>query len=254
MSFAETVAVVIPAYNEEDSIAGVVATVPEFVRHIIVVDDDSSDLTFGSLKATGDKRLRIVSHNRNSGVGAAIVTGYREALSLGADAVAVMGGDGQMDPRELRSLVEPVLEGEADYAKGNRFMSGKAFKNMPFVRYAGNLALSILSKPATGYWRLFDSQCGYTVISGSMLEKLPLDRLYPRYGFPNDLLARLNSAGATVAERPVTPIYNNRHSHMRLLPVSLKLGFLLLRIWMRRYFIRNGENRNRDGEVADVCR
>lgn len=254
MSYADRVAVVVPTYNEGKSVAGVVGTIPAFVRHIVVVDDGGCDNTAGRLAAVADPRLVVIRHERNRGVGAAIATGYREALRLGADVVAVMGGDGQMDPDELCSLVEPVIEGRADYAKGNRFAAGLAPHTMPPLRFIGNVALSYLSKAVTGYWSLFDSQCGYTAISAGTLRRLSLEELYPGYGVPNDILTRLNIMNATVVELPVTPIYHRKHSHMKIGSVLPSISWLLLRLFLKRLAARRAPGRARREEVADAAR
>lgn len=226
------VAVVIPVYNEGPGLRRVVATVPEYVDCIVVVDDGSVPALSGELERDFP-RVRLLRHPENGGVGAAIATGYDEALRQGAEIIAVMGGDGQMDPAELALLVEAVARGEVDYAKGNRFMGGQAFRAMPLARYLGNIALSLATRAITGY-RVFDSQCGFTAISAPTLARLPLAELYPRYGVPNDILARLSRIGARVADIPVTPLYPERHSHMNLWKVPFTLGPLLLRLALRR--------------------
>jgi len=249
---SEPAAVVIPSYNASRTVGPVVRRIPAFVRHIVVVDDGSADDTAEILAALDEPRLVVLRHAVNRGVGAAIVSGYREALRLGAGIVAVMGADDQMDPDELADLVAPVAAGETDYAKGNRFLAGLAFGEMPFVRWVGNVMLSWLSKPATGYWGVFDSQCGYTAISARALRRLPLDDIYPRYGFPNDMLLRLNLMGATVAERPVTPIYHPHRSHLRVWLVAGPLAWLLARLFVRRLAHRLRAATGARGEVADA--
>ena len=248
------VAVVIPAYNEADSLPAVIAGVPDFVSLIIVVDDGSTDDTVRVLAGLAQPRLIVIGHAHNRGVGAAIASGYGEALRRSASVVAVMGGDGQMDPRDLTALVTPVLEGRTDYAKGDRFLGGEAFRVMPLVRYVGNVSLSLISKPVTGYWRVFDSQCGYTAISREALAALPLDELYPRYGVPNDILTALHERGFRVLDVPVRPLYPARHSHMRLLRVVTSLSWLLVRLWRRRLRNEWGKPRPIASEVNDVCR
>jgi hypothetical protein len=171
-------------------------------------------------------------------VGAAITTGYQRALALGVDATAVMAGDGQMDPADLPRLLAPVVAGTADYAKGNRFAWPGGWRAMPLHRAAGNVALSLLTRLATGYWRVFDSQCGYTVASRSAL--LAIDPAAPgavfaRYGYPNDLLGRLRIAGARVVDIPVRPIYGaDWRSGIRMRRVILPLLYVLLRSFLRR--------------------
>ena len=207
MFSGRSVAVVIPAFNEEQAIARTVRAVPGFVDRVIVVDDASQDRT-GRLASRSRRRgLEVLRHDANRGVGGAIVTGYRRALALGIDVTCVMAGDGQMDPADLPTVLAPIAEGRADYVKGNRFLRGDVWRVMPPSRLAGNLLLSCLNKLVSGYWHVFDSQCGYTAITGEALAALDLDRVFPRYGYPIDLLARLHAAGARVEDVPVRPIY-----------------------------------------------
>src|SRR5207237_9581520 len=139
-----------------------------------------------------DPRVQLLEHERNKGVGAAIVTGYKAALADRIDVTAVMAADNQMPPEDLELLVRPVARGEVDYAKANRLFTGQAWDLIPRYRYLGNAVLSLLTKIASGYWHVADSQSGYTAVSREMLELLDLERLYPRYGFPNDMLVHLN--------------------------------------------------------------
>lgn len=203
------VAVVIPAYNEAAAIAAVVASVPAYVDHVIVVDDASGDATAAHARDAGERRgaTEVIVHDVNRGVGGAIVTGYRRALELGADAVAVMAGDGQMDPADLPSLLDPIVAGVADYVKGNRFAHPEVWSAMPAARIVGNVVLSAATKLTSGYLHVFDSQCGYTVASARALAAIELDRVFPRYGYPNDLLSHLHIAGMRVLDVPVRPVY-----------------------------------------------
>ena len=203
------IAVVIPAYNEAAAIAAVVASVPAYVDHVIVVDDASTDATAARGREAGDARgaTEVLVHDVNRGVGGAIVTGYRRALELGADAVAVMAGDGQMDPADLPSLLDPIVAGVADYGKGSRFAHPEVWTAMPAARIVGNVVLSAATKLTSGYLHVFDSQCGYTVASARALAGIELDRVFPRYGYPNDLLSHLHIAGMRVLDVPVRPVY-----------------------------------------------
>ena len=149
----------------------------------------------------------MIRHDQNQGVGAAIVSGYKAAVADGADVACVMAGDGQMDPVDLEHLAGAVARDEVDYAKANRLFTGEAWKLIPRSRYLGNAVLSLLTKIASGYWHIADSQSGYTAVSRTLLEELDLDRLYPRYGFPNDMLVQLNVWNARVRDFPSRPIY-----------------------------------------------
>lgn len=228
-------AVVIPAFNEELAIAAAVKDVPRFVDHVIVVDDASRDATARRAAAQRCGRTEIIRHAANRGVGGAIVSGYRRALALGVDATAVMAGDGQMDPADLPALLDPIAEGRADYVKGNRFRHPDVWRAMPAARIAGNLALSLVTRITSGYRDLFDSQCGYTAVARAPLERLDLDRVFPRYGYPNDLLARLHAVGARVEDVPVRPVYGPRwKSGIRIHTVVYPIAFVLLRSWLER--------------------
>ena len=167
------VGVVVPAYNEERLLAETLAAIPGFVDRIIVVDDASRDGTAGRAHeaAARDPRIVVLSRERNGGVGAAIVTGYKRAIEERIDVTCVMAADNQMDPDDLEHLVAPVARGEVDYAKANRLVSGQAWQLIPHHRYLGNAVLSLLTKVASGYWHVADSQSGYTAIALPMLEQ-----------------------------------------------------------------------------------
>lgn len=229
----KNVSVVVPAHNEEKLIGQVLDTMPDFVDLIIVVDDASTDHTAAivtSYKARMAHRLLLVRHERNQGVGAAIVTGYKQALAQQSDVVAVMAGDGQMHPDDLERLVAPVADDETDYAKGNRLFRGESWQMIPHTRYLGNSALSLLTKIASGYWHIADSQSGYTVISRTALQRLDLDGIYKRYGMPNDILIKLNVGNFRVRDVSVQPVYNiGEQSGIRLRKVIPTISWLLLR-------------------------
>jgi glycosyltransferase involved in cell wall biosynthesis len=233
-----TVAVVIPAYNEQDKIAATIRSVPGFVDHILVVDDGSADGTAAAARRHAARRrgvVEVLRHDVNRGVGAAISTGYARAVTLGAEATAVMAGDGQMDPVDLPRLLEPVVEGRADYAKGNRFAWPGGWRCMPPTRMVGSVVLSLATRAASGYPHIFDSQCGYTVASRRALLAIGPERMFARYGYPNDLLARLGTAGARVVDVPVRPVYGPAwRSGLRPSRVALPIALLLARSFWRR--------------------
>ncbi|MGH3135420.1 MAG: glycosyltransferase family 2 protein [Gaiellaceae bacterium] len=238
------VAVVVPAFDEERLVGETIRGIPDFVDQVYVVDDASRDGTTAAAEAVGDSRVQLIRHERNAGVGAAIATGYRRALEDEIDVTCVMAADNQMDPAELQRLVEPVARGEVEYAKANRLVSGEAWKVIPRTRYLGNAVLSLLTKIASGYWHVADSQAGYTALSLEALRRLDLDRLYPRYGFPNDLLVHLNVQNARVRDVPSRPIYDvGEQSGIKLRSVVPRISWLLLKaFWWRmgqKYVIRD---------------
>jgi glycosyltransferase involved in cell wall biosynthesis len=238
------VAVVVPAYDEEGLVGETLRGIPGFVDRVFVVDDASHDGTSAAAEGVGDGRVLVLRRDRNGGVGAAIATGYRRALEEGIDVTCVMAADRQMDPDELRGLVEPVARGDVEYAKANRLVSGEAWKVIPRTRYLGNAVLSLLTKIASGYWHVADSQAGYTALSLDAIRRLDLDGLYPRYGFPNDMLVHLNVQNARVRDVPSRPIYDvGERSGIRLRSVVPRISWLLFkRFWWRmgqKYVIRD---------------
>jgi glycosyltransferase involved in cell wall biosynthesis len=238
------VAVVVPAYDEEHLVVETIRSIPEFVDRIFVVDDASGDRTAAVTVDLADPRVQLTRHDRNQGVGAAIATGYRHALEEEIDVTCVMAGDNQMDPAELRELVAPVARGEVEYAKANRLVSGEAWKVIPRTRYLGNAVLSLLTKIASGYWHVADSQAGYTALSLAALRRLDLGALYPRYGFPNDMLVHLNVQNARVRDVPSRPIYDvGEQSGIKLRSVVPRISWLIFKgFWWRmgqKYVIRD---------------
>lgn len=281
-----TIAVVVPAYNEERQIISVLETMPSFVDRIIVVNDCSCDRTedvvlqyiqrvdntgiplehISQMKRDGryeaasravidsmvrdlddfppsevlnaddrNERVILISLRRNSGVGAAIARGYKWCVDHRIDCTAVMAGDGQMDPAELESICRPVIEERIDYVKGNRLIHAAANTIIPTVRLFGNSVLSILTKIASGYWHVSDTQTGYTAISRRALESIRIQDIYPSYGMPNDMLVRLNIAFCTIREVEIKPVYNvGERSKMRIAKVIPRISLLLLRGFFRR--------------------
>ncbi len=290
----KTIAVVVPAYNEEDQIGKVIERMPDYVDKIIIVDDCSTDRTrevvknyiqngqgqndhgssvsierAGTIKPTTynravlvaqkiisqelqyfipsevvnahpeNDRVVLIKNLRNGGVGASIARGYKWCLDHQIACTAVMAGDGQMDPDELGSIVEPVVEGEADYVKGNRLIHRSAWLVIPRIRYFGNSILSVLTKIASGYWHVSDTQCGYTAISFKALQALRLYKLYKKYGMPNDMLVKLNIAFCTVREVEIKPVYGiGEKSKMNLARVMPSIFFLLLSSFFKRLWVK----------------
>ena len=238
------VAVVVPAFNEEQLVGETVRGIPGFVDRIYVVDDASIDATAERARAVGDERVEVIVLERNGGVGAAIIAGYERARDQGIDVTCVMAADNQMDPAELEAFVRPVARGEVDYAKANRLITGEAWRLIPRTRYLGNAVLSLLTKVASGYWHVADSQAGYSALSLDALRRLDLDRIYRRYGFPNDLLVHLNVISARVRDIPSRPIYGvGERSGIRVRTVAPRIALLLFKgFWWRmkeKYVIRD---------------
>ena len=286
----KTIAVVVPAYNEEAQIGLVLDSMPAFVDRIIVVNDASRDRTADVVVDRMDaarginqsevrqpdriKRTRyneadvleqasslqeskyfapsqianetpetdriiLINFQSNSGKGSAVAQGYKWCMDHQIDCTAVMDGDGQMDPAELESIVMPVINGEVDYVKGNRLTHRSAWLVIPKIRYFGNSILSILTKIASGYWRVSDSQCGYTAISLKALQSIRIHHIYRCYGVPNDLLVKLNIAFCTVKEVEIKPVYRvGERSKMRVGIVIPKIAWLLFRCFFKRLWIK----------------
>lgn len=233
MLFDARVAVVVPAYNEARLVARTLAGIPDFVDRVVVVDDASTDETAALAAAAGDARVVVIRHAANRGVGAAIATGCRVAFEGGADVAAVMAGDAQMDPGDLARVVEPVARREADYCKGDRLSHPSAAAEMPAHRFVANHVLSRLTSLAIGMI-VRDSQCGYTAISRAAAQRVALDRMWPGYGYPNDLLGRLAAARLRVREVTVRPIYRDEQSGIGLRHGLVVIPFLLARTALRR--------------------
>jgi len=244
-----SVAVVVPAHNEEKLIGQVIDTMPDFVDWIVVVDDCSSDDTTKKVqkylsKSEWKNKLFLIRHEDNQGVGGAISSGYKWARDKDVNITVVMAGDAQMDPDDLPALLDPVVDDGVDYAKGNRLFTGNAWKIIPRWRYLGNSALSLLTKIASGYWHVADSQSGYTALSRKALNTLDLDNIYPSYGMPNHFLVQLNIYNMRVRDVPIRPVYGvGEKSGIKPLQLIWKLSWLLLKwfAWrlMEKYVIRD---------------
>jgi len=214
---------------------------------ILIVDDCNQDDTVEiakSYKSNLGDRLQIIEHEKNQGVGGAIATGYKQFRDQGIQISVVMAGDAQMSPDDLPALLDPIVDDEADYTKGNRLFTGDAWNKIPKVRYMGNSAMSLLTKIVSGYWNIADSQSGYTAINLYALRIIDWDKMYKRYGQPNDLLVRLNISNLRVRDVPITPIYNiGELSGVKPILMIPKLSWLLLKLFLFRlwhkYVIRD---------------
>ncbi len=231
------VVVIVPALDEARRIGRVIRALPAMVDQIVVVDDASRDGTGETAIAAADGRpITVVAHRENRGVGAAIVSGYARACQLTRDpraSLVVMAGDDQMDARDLPALVGPVAAGQADYVKGCRFAWPGAREVMPAGRFIGGYGFSLLTSWAVGQ-RIRDSQCGYTALARGAVDRLDLDGLWPRFGYPNDLLGLLAARNLRIVEVPVRPVYADEVSRLRARHLPA-IGALILRARVRRW-------------------
>lgn len=244
MYAGHSIAVVVPAYNEEGFVGDVIQTVPSFVDKVYAIDDASTDGTWMEIQRVADQeneRAKRVAdggtpgthvvplrHEQNQGVGAAIKTGYRHAAEDGIDIAAVMAGDGQMNPDALHTYLDPIVDGRVDYAKGNRLLKWDFLEGMSPFRIFGNVLLTFLTKIASGYWRIADPQNGYTAIRLDVFDDVPLDDLYDQYGFANDLLVKLNAYNKRVADVPYRATYGDEESSIRYRTFITSVSLLLL--------------------------
>ena len=245
-----TISVVVPAYNEAGFVGDVIDSVPAFVDRIYPVDDASTDGTWEEIREhaarqnaptpelVGDggtqRRVVPIRHSENRGVGGAIKTGYQRAVADGVEVVTVMGGDGQMDPAVIERIIEPVVDGRADYAKGNRLLQGDHHDSMPAFRYVGNVVLTYLTRIASGYWEIGDPQNGYTAISAAAIRRADIDEMYEFYGYCNDLLVRLNVADMRVVDVPTPAVYGDEESHIEYSTYIPRVSGMLLRNFLWR--------------------
>ena len=235
------IAIVIPCYRVEKQINEVIAALPRYLKHIIVVDDASPDATAEVVRksAQQDRRILLICHEKNQGVGGAMITGFRKALELGAQIIVKVYGDGQMDTAYLPELLTPLIEARADYTKGNRFRDFRALQTMPLIRRLGNMALTFLTKAATGYWNLFDPTNGFVAIRSHVLSQLPLDQIDRRFFFETSMLANLYLIGAVVKDVPIPARYQGEVSNLSIRRTLLEFPFKLLKILFRRLILRN---------------
>lgn len=231
-----TIAVVVPSYNEELLITDTLSSIPAFVDKIYTVNDCSTDRTHERIEmfSRSDPRVIAICHDRNLGVGAAIMNGYRRALDDRIDITVVMAGDNQMDPEVMPALIDPLVQKRADYTKGNRLLSPEYRRGMSRWRFLGNTLLTFMTKFSSGYWKLMDPQNGYTAISRRVLERIDLNRIYPGYGYCNDLLVKLNIFGFRVMDVEMPARYGRESSKIRYGPYIGKVSWLLFKGFFHR--------------------
>lgn len=242
----KNIAVIIPAHNEANQIEKVIQSMPDYVDKMVIIDDKSKDKTVDLIKRCqgNNDKIVLIQHTKNQGVGGAIATGYKWTKNNKVDIAVVMAGDGQMDPDDLPNILDPIITGEVDYTKGNRLFTGEAYRKIPNIRYFGNSILSLLTKIASGYWHIADSQSGYTAMNKKVLNTIDWDKMYKRYGQPNDLLVRLNIYNFKVKDVPINPVYNRgEKSGIKLNKVIFSMSWLLLKLFLWRlkekYIIRD---------------
>ena len=235
---AGVIAAVVPCYRERASILDVLEKIGAEVSHIIVVDDACPDGTGEWVRSEcADPRLTVVTHTANQGVGGATLSGYTKAIELGADIIVKLDGDGQMNPEMISRLVRPILEGRADYAKGNRFFRLQGISGMPKMRLVGNVILSFASKVSSGYWKIFDPTNGFTAIHVKVAKILPLDQIDKSFFFESDMLYHLNVNRAVVADVPIDAIYGDETSHLKISRILLPFAWKHLNNLVNRLII-----------------
>ena len=236
-----SIAAVIPCYRVERDIQSVLGTIPAYIKHIIVVDDASPDSTVElvSDSANDDPRILLIRHPSNQGVGGAMVTGYRKALALEAQIVVKIDGDGQMDMEHLPALLIPLVEGRADYTKGNRFRDFVSLQQMPLIRRVGNMGLAFLAKAATGYWNMFDPTNGFNAIRSDVLAQIPLDTIDRTYYFETSMLANLYLIGAVVKDVPMPARYQGEVSSLLIHRILFQFPPRLFGTLLRRLVLKN---------------
>lgn len=233
------IGVAVPAFNEERLIEKTISTVPEFVDHIIVVNDGSQDGTLATIKkcAKGDKRVFVIDNKKNSGIGFSLQTALRKSAELGCDRTAVMAGDAQMDPNQLAPMLDAMTSRKLDFIKANRFMHLEALRKMPAYRRIGNIVVTLLTKVATGYYSIFDTQNGYVIYSKYTIDEMPWHIIGNRYEFENTILIGLSIIGARVGDFAAPAIYGEEKSTIKVFSTTMRVLRVLMRgYWQRIYY------------------
>lgn len=235
----KTIAITVPAYNEEKLLGKTVKTLPDFVDRVFIINDASTDKTaeVAAALAKEDKRVKVITNNPNGGIGHSLKKGFKASVKEKNDITIVMPGDAQCDPKYLKEMIEFLLDNKLDFVKANRFMDLKELKNMPRLRRVGNIVVTILTKFATGYYDIFDSQNGYCFYSYSVLGSIPMDQIGERYEFENTILIALSELNAKIADYPVPANYGNETSTINLFGTVMRTLRVLNRgFWRRIYY------------------
>lgn len=233
------VTVIIPAYKVKSHILKVISELPNFVKHVVVVDDSCPEESGKFVEENcSDPRVNVIYHERNLGVGAATKSGYLRGMQLHSDIFVKIDGDGQMDPTEIKNLIEPIQKGIAGYTKGNRFVSLSNIRQMPKIRILGNIALSFISKASSGYWDLLDPNNGFTAIHVSTLKRLNLDKIDNRYFFESDMLFNLCLADTIVRDIPMKAVYKNEKSNLSVVKSTFEFSFKHSRNFSKRLYLK----------------
>ncbi len=238
--YSKEICVVIPCYNVSKHITNVIQSIPDIVGHIILVNDKSSDNTNDIVNslAASDGRLICLEHFENKGVGGAVITGMKKAIELGCNYIIKIDGDGQMDTRYLPQLLNPLIQSDFHFAKGNRFNDFRALRQMPFIRRAGNLFLSFMVKAASGYWSVFDPTNGFFCIKREILEKIGFNRLENRYFFESSLLIELYYTGAKIYDVPIPALYGNEKSNLSIINAMFTFPIKIIKAFTRRILLK----------------
>ena len=238
MKSNKTIAVVIPSYKVSKQLKEVLLSVPEFIDYIIVVDDACPEKSGDIAADLHLDKVHIEYHEKNQGVGGAVITGFKKAIALNSDIVVKLDGDGQMDPNNIERLIQPLIEGHADYTKGNRFNDFKALRSMPKIRLLGNSVLSFMVKAASGYWNIMDPTNGFCAINSQSLHSLNLDKINKRYFFETDMLINLNIRNKVVLDIPISAIYKNEISNLSVGHSLFTFPFKIAKGLMKRIFFK----------------
>ncbi len=238
MKSNKKIAVIIPCYKVSKQIKGVLLSIPEFIDDIIVIDDACPENSGNTAKELNQDKTHVIYHEKNEGVGGAVISGFKKAIELNSDIVVKMDGDNQMDSNNIAKLVLPLINNRADYTKGNRFNDFKALAGMPKIRLFGNGVLSFAIKAASGYWNVMDPTNGFCAISSQSLQNLNFHKIDRRYFFEIDMLINLNLMNNVIQDIPISAIYKDEISNLNMWYVTLTFPLKIVKGLMKRIFFK----------------